>query len=262
MKKGIFIVFILLLLVAFVGCSNNEGQEQGENGDTPKEAKETLVVGTSPDFPPFENIDENGEIVGFDIDLINEIAKEMDREVELKSMDFNGIVTAVQTGKIDLGISGLTANDERKEKVGFSEPYYYASQALLVKEEDKSIESMDALKGEVVGSQLGSTSDDVIMEFKEIEAKQYNKVTDAVLDLKNGRIKAVIVEDSIAKAFDEKNEDVSMIVPENLNEEEEPFAIAVPKEEEELLKEINEALASIRESGKYDELFEKWFSEK
>ena len=162
-------------------------------------------------------------------------------------MDFNGLVTTVQSDKIDLAIAGMTPDDDRREKVDFSDPYFYASQTILVKEEVKDeYASMDDMVGKIVGSQLGTTSDDVISEFEGVEVKKYNKVNDAVLDLNNGRLDAVILEDSIADAYVERNPGLVVIVPEGLNEGEEPFAIALAKGQDELLNDINQALQKIK----------------
>ena len=263
MKKGMFTLLIIVLMIAFVGCNSAQGTEgQGEESQQ-SQGKDTLVVGTSADFPPFEShevVEGKDMIVGFDIDLLNEIAKELDVDIKIEDIDFNGLVAAVQTGKIDMAISGMTPKPDRLEKVDFSDSYFKASQALLVKKGiAKDIDSMDRLKGKIVASQLGTTSDDVISSFEGIEVKKYNRTNDAVLDLNNGRVEAVIIEDTIAKAYVDKNPGIESVIPEDLNEEEEPFAIALPKGEKELLDKINGALKNIKDSGKYDELVEKWF---
>lgn len=257
MKKRLITLLIVALMIALVGCNSNTATEK-EEGQGENTQKRTLTVGTSADFPPFETIDTQGEIVGFDIDLVKEIGKELDAEIVLQNTEFSGLVAAVQTGKIDLAISGMSVDEERAKKVNFSDPYYEAYQTLVVKSDSEDIKNMDQLKGKVVGSQLGTTSDDVIMTFDEIEVKKYNKATDAIQDLKNGRINAVIIEDSIASEFVAKNSELKVVTPEGLNTETVPFAMALPKDSDDLLKEVNAALQSIKESGKYDELLSKW----
>lgn len=271
MKKGLLTLFILVLMVGLVGCSGGEeqptekepatGEEQVAEGQEETDASNgTLTVATSADFPPFEYIeivDGKDQIVGFDIDLMKEIGKELGKEVKIENMTFDGIVAAVQTGKVDIGISGLNPEPEREEKVNFSDPYYYASQALLVKEEDGDITSMDQLEGKVVGSQIGSTSDQVISEFEGVEVKKYDLVPDAVQDLNNERIDAVVVEDAIAAEMVNEMEGLKVVIPEELKADAQPFGIIMPKEEEELLNDVNTALQNIIDSGKYDELTEK-----
>jgi len=266
LKKGLMLLLIIILVFGLIGCGTKAPEEQGEetngeNGETNDEVV-TIKVGTSADFPPFESHEViNGEdvIVGFDIDLINEIAKELNMKVEIEDMDFNGLVAAVQSKKIDMAIAGMAPDEDRKEKVDFSDPYYYASQTIIIKKGAEDVTNMDQLKGKVVGSQLGTTSDDIISEFQGVEVKKYNKVNDAILDLNNGRIDAVILEDSIADAYIEKNPELKIVIPEGLNEEEDPFCIALPKGNEELLNKVNAALQKIKDTGKYDELISKWF---
>src|SRR5690554_3743109 len=107
MKKAMFMLLIFVLLIALVGCNNSEPVEETQGGETGEKTKETLLVGTSADFPPFENIDVDGKIVGFDIDLVNEIAKELGMDVKVENITFDGLVDAVKTKKIDMAISGM-----------------------------------------------------------------------------------------------------------------------------------------------------------
>jgi polar amino acid transport system substrate-binding protein len=218
-------------------------------------------VATSADFPPFEYIeivDGKDKIIGFDAELIQEIGKELGRDVQIENMTFDGIVAAVQTGKVDVAISGINPTPDREKKVNFSDPYYYASQTLLIKKDTQEITNMDQLKGKTVGSQIGSTSDQVISKFKDVNVKKYDLVNDAILDLNNGRIDAVVLEDSIASTFAKRNQDLKVVVPEELKVDAQPFGIVMSKKEENLLRDINTALQKIIDSGKYDELVKKY----
>ena len=149
MKKGLITLLIVALMIALVGCNSNETTEK-EEGQGENTSKRTLTVGTSADFPPFETIDTKGEIVGFDIDLVKEIGKELDAEIVLENTEFSGLVAAVQTGKIDLAISGMSVDKERAKKVNFSDPYYEAYQTLVVKSDSEGIKNMDELTGKIV----------------------------------------------------------------------------------------------------------------
>src|SRR5699024_6125145 len=160
MKKKLMALLLVGLMATFAACG---GETTDEGGDAANEGgeeattaldKDTLVVGTSADFPPFENVDVNGDIVGFDIDLINEIGKELGKEIQIENMDFDGLVGAVQTDKIDMAISGMTDNADRRKNVNFSDSYYEASQAILVREDVADVASMDDLSEKIVGSQL------------------------------------------------------------------------------------------------------------
>lgn len=253
-------------MIGVIGCSNGSEISKEENlkqkkGEGMQSSQEVLKVATSPDFPPFEYIeivDGKDKIVGFDAELIQEIGKELGKEVQMENMTFDGIVAAVQTGKVDMAISGMNPSPDREKKVNFSDPYYYASQTLLVKKDIKDIKNMEALKGKTIGSQIGSTSDQVISQFKGINVKKYNLVNDAILDLNNDRIDAVILEDSIASEFAKQNQELKVIVPEELKLDAEPFGIVISKEREQLLKDVNQALEQVIDSGKYDALVEKY----
>ncbi|SJZ55514.1 basic amino acid ABC transporter substrate-binding protein [Garciella nitratireducens] len=265
-KKSILSLLIFIFMIGVIGCSNGSEISKEENlkqkkGEGMQSSQEVLKVATSPDFPPFEYIeivDGKDKIVGFDAELIQEIGKELGKEVQMENMTFDGIVAAVQTGKVDMAISGMNPSPDREKKVNFSDPYYYASQTLLVKKDIKDIKNMEALKGKTIGSQIGSTSDQVISQFKGINVKKYNLVNDAILDLNNDRIDAVILEDSIASEFAKQNQELKVIVPEELKLDAEPFGIVISKEREQLLKDVNQALQQVIDSGKYDALVEKY----
>lgn len=277
-KKGLLALLIIVLVVGFIGCSSGEdaptedttaAQENTEEQATEKneevgESEATdnqLVVATNANFPPFEYheiVEGEDTITGFDIDLIHEIGKEIGKEIVIEDMDFDGIVAAVQAQKVDMAISGISITEERKEKVAFSDPYYMSTQTLLIQEDGEEFANMDELKGKTVGSQLGTTSDDIISSFEGVEVKKLNNATDAVQDLINGRIDAVIVDDSVALEFMKEREGLKMIVPEGLNIEDAPMGMIFPKEEEDLLNDVNGALQDLKDSGKLNEIIRKY----
>lgn len=153
MKKILLLVLVSLLSVVMIfGCKKNEALSTG-----------TLIVGTNPEFPPFEYI-EQGNIVGFDIDLMNEISKIIGKKVEYKNMAFDSLLIAMQTGKINCIISGMTATDERRQHVNFSQPYFVSKQAVIVPE-GSSIKNFDDLEGKKIGVVIGYTGDMVVTDM-------------------------------------------------------------------------------------------------
>ncbi len=272
LKKGFFTLLILIFMVTPIGCSGNQTSKEDEKAketltqeqttqQEPKGNAKNLIVATSADFPPFEYheiIAEKDAITGFDIELIQEIGKELGMKVKIEDMSFDGVISSVETGKADLGISGISYTEERTEKVDFSDPYYYSAQTILIKKDAEEITTMGQLKGKVVGSQLATTSDDVISSFEGVRVKKYDKVNDAILDLNNGRIDAVIVEDAIATEFAKDYQELKVVVPKGLNTEKVPMAIAFPKGQEELVKDVNEVLQTLKDSGKLNKLIEKY----
>ncbi|MDL4864304.1 transporter substrate-binding domain-containing protein, partial [Halomonas elongata] len=126
---------------------------------------QTLDVATDPSFVPFEMMDqETGEMTGFDMDIIKEISERAGFDYNLRTMDFNGIIPAVQTGNIDIAIAGITITDERSKIVDFSDPYYDSGLKLLVNADDDSIQTVEDLEGKKVGTKIGSTSYDYLEE--------------------------------------------------------------------------------------------------
>ncbi len=216
-----------------------------------------LVVGTNPEFPPFEYIGDDGQPAGFEIDLINAVAEKLGVEIEILSLEFGALVAAVGT-KIDLSISGMTITDERKEAVDFSEPYFEAVQYVLVPA-GSDIDTYDELKGKVIGSQLGTTGTIVSEEIEGVEAKTYNKGVEAVNDLIAGRIDAVIIDKDPAIVFAAENEGkVVALDGKDFGFEAELYGIALPKGSE-LTEKINAALEELKADGTYDALVKEYF---
>ena len=259
-KKSKFLCLILatLLLSVFItGCAANS-------------TNSTLVVGTNPNFPPFEYMDDNNQPDGFDMALIKEIGKRINMDVEIKSMEFKSLIAAIQSGQIKTVIAGMTVTEERKASVNFSDSYYTATQKVLIKKGDSSIKSAADLNGKKIGVQDGTTGDFIASgdEGFEVtvtgaEVSRYTKYADAVMDLINGRIDAIIIDANPAKTFLGLNEnDIEMLIdPNNDMFGEEHYAIAVDKNDTELLKKINDAIKSIRDDGTYDKLIEKYIED-
>nr|4ZV1_A Chain A, AncQR [synthetic construct]4ZV2_A Chain A, AncQR [synthetic construct] len=223
----------------------------------------TLRVGTEATFPPFGFKDENGKLVGFDIDLAKAIAKKLGVKVEFKPMDFDGIIPALQSGKIDVVIAGMTITEERKKQVDFSDPYFEAGQAIVVKKGNDSIKSLEDLKGKKVGVQLGSTSEQHVKKVAKdagVKVKKFDNFSEAFQELKSGRVDAVVTDNAVALAYVKQNPNAGVkIVGETFSGE--PYGIAVRKGNSELLEKINKALEEMKKDGTYDKIYEKWFGE-
>lgn len=243
-KKMSFLMAIISLsaIVLFsVGC---------------KEKKKTIYVGTNAEFQPFEYLD-NGVIVGFDVDLINEIAKLTGKEIEIKNIAFDGLLPALQSKKLDIIIAGMTATEDRKKFVNFSEPYYVSSQAILVDKDNNTIKTFNDLPNTKVGVVLGYTGDIAVSELSNVNTQRYNGSGEAVIALKSKKVDAVVLDSEPAKNYAMQNPEIKMISTDLAKEE---YAIALRKEDEALLKEINQALVTLKENGTYDKLMTKYFA--
>lgn len=218
--------------------------------------KGTLVIGTSADYPPYEfhkEINGKDTIVGFDIMIADEIAKDLGVKVELKDMKFEGLLSALQGKKIDMVIAGMNPTAERAKEVDFSKVYYTAVQAVMVRAEDKDkLKSFADLSGKKVGVQKSTTQEKIAQEqIKGAEVKSLGKITDLVLALKSKNVDALVVELPVAQAYADKNKDI-FVSSMKFSEEtaEKGSAIAVSKGNKQLLDSVNKTLDKLMKEDK------------
>lgn len=246
MKKILLLVLVSVLSsVMLFGCKKSET------------AADTLIVGTNAEFPPFEYI-EQGQIVGFDVDLMNEISKITGKKVEFKNMAFDSLLIAMQTGKINCIISGMTATDERRQHVNFSTPYFVSKQAVIVPE-NSDIQKFEDLKGKKIGVVIGYTGDMVVTDmYKDTSSiTRYEATGQAIMALTAGKVDATVLDMEPAKEYVANNEGIK-VLDTALAEEE--YSIALPKDNTALLDEINKALQTLKENGTYDKIYAKYFN--
>ncbi len=253
MKKrpvAILLVVALALLVVLSGCSKG-------GDDSLARVKKAGVIrnGVNAEFMPFEYVDGD-KIVGFDIDLADEIGKVLGVTVETHDFSFDGLIPALQARKVDMCLSALTITPDRAEKVDFSNPYFTATLVIVVREDEEGITDLNSLVGKKVGVQLGTTGDLVASEVEGVNVVQFQQLATPFIELKNGNVDAVIIDKPYAKLYTERNPGFKFAGPEFHSED---YGICVPKGDKELLDAINQALERIKSSGKYDELYRKWF---
>lgn len=221
---------------------------------------ETLDVVTDPSFVPFEMMDqESGEMVGFDMDIINEVAERAGFEINMRTMDFNGIIPAVQTGNVDIAIAGITITDERAKIVDFSSPYYDSGLRLLVNANDDSIDSIEDLEGKTVATKIGSTSFDYLQENlgDSAEITPYPGSSDMYMALLGGSADAVFYDAPNVGYFSQTQGKGRAKTVGELYEGQQ-YGIVLVKGSE-WVEPVNEALAAMKEDGTYDEIHAKWF---
>ena len=253
MKKNLSRVVSVLLLVAMsamlvVGCGSKK------SGMTVEEGK--LIMGTNAAFPPYEYY-EGDTIVGIDAEIAQAIADELGLELVIEDMEFDGIIGAVTAGKVDMGLAGMTVTEDRLENVNFSDTYAHASQVVIVTN-DSEIATVDDLANKTLGVQLGTTGDIYAEDIEGVTLERYNKGFEAVQSLLTGKIDAVIIDEQPAKAFVSQNEGIK-ILEEKFTDED--YAAAIAKDNTELVEAVNKALASLKSSGKLDEIVAKYITE-
>lgn len=261
MKKTLAaIMFSVAALAVFSGCT----KQNGKAGIVQQiKDKGKMVVYSNPEFPPYEYIGENGAVVGAEIDIINKVAEKLGVKAELVSAEFDSIIGSVTTGKADVGASGFTINDERKQKVVFSDPFVVSLQYLIIPE-NSPYKTIEDLAGKKIGGQNGTTGfmmvEDAIskgvLKGTNTEACSYNNAPDAVVAMKANQIDAVVIDELVAKSLAAKNagyKAIEMVKADgkglDLPEE---FGIIVNKGNEELIAVINEVIAEMKAEGAID----------
>jgi len=221
---------------------------------------ETLKVVTDPSFVPFEMMDEKtGKMVGFDMEIIREVADRAGFDINLNTMDFNGIIPALQSGNVDIAIAGITITDEREEIVDFSNPYYDSGLRLLVRQNNDAIDEFDDLEGKKVGTKIGSTSYDYLIENLEADSgvTPYPGSADMYMALMSGAIDAVFYDAPNVGYFARTKGEGKVKTVGPLYEGQQ-YGIAL-LEGSKWVDDVNAALASMKEDGTYKEIYEKWF---
>ena len=189
MKKFLAMALAAVMVLGVAGCGRSSDEKTEENTENTEQTGETtegtdgiIKMGVSADFPPFESYaDDAVTFVGFDIDLMQEICNRLGMELQIQDMNFDAIVAAVQTGKLDVGVSGITITDERKESVAFSDPYFVASQSILVQKDSPITSYEDLVNGDyTAGVQLGTTGDIMASEKISGRVSQYENYGDAL----------------------------------------------------------------------------------
>ena len=257
-KKGknklVAVLLMMLVVLSFSGCaqksvnagsSNSEAKNVESAVDKIKKSGK-LVLGTSADYPPYEfhkEINGKDEIVGFDIEIAKEIADDLGVELEIKDMKFDGLLAALQAGKIDLVLAGMTPTEERKKSVDFSNIYYKAEQAVIVRAEDKDkYKTIDDLKGKKIGVQKGTTQEQIAKdEIQNAQLKSLGKVTDLVLELQNKKVDALVVERPVAASYVSKNG--GMVISDvKFKNQDKGSAAAIKKGNTDLVNAVNKTL--------------------
>ncbi len=254
MKK----LFILLSIIGLIGgCTTKSDDESTTSLDN------TKIVGFDDTFAPMGFKDDSGEIVGFDIDLADEVSKRTGLTFVFQSIDWSMKETELNGGNIDMIWNGYTITEQRSEKVLFSMPYMSNAQIIVVKEES-DINSMSDLAGKIVATQTSSSAYDAIVasgivtSLANQEVISYSSYNEVFADLINDRADAVVVDETLGRYY-MKDMDGLRVLQDNFGEEE--YGIGFRKDDVELKELIDKALQEIIDDGTYAEIYAKWFKE-
>lgn len=261
-KTWVFMLALILLLV-LAACgggddsSGDDGEADADNGDYDLNDSYTVVSDNS--FVPFEFM-EDGELVGFDIELITAVAEEAGFEIdgEIQTTNFDGIIPGLQTGQFEIAVAGISITEERKGTVDFSDPYYESGITIAVPEDNKDINSLEDLEGKTIATRLGSTSSQFLeenLEDKTIDT--YEQLDQVYMSVENGSADAAVYDLPNVEYYIATTGDGLKAVGDTYQAED--YGIAISKGNDELVAAINDALATLHENGTYDEIYDKWF---
>ncbi|NRD80008.1 basic amino acid ABC transporter substrate-binding protein [Bacillus sp. BRMEA1] len=238
-------------LLAGCGTSSSKSASSQNN-----DSAQTIRVAADTTFPPFES-EKDGKVQGFDIDMINAIAKKENLNIQLSTMQFTGLIPALQAQSIDVAVAGITIKKSRLNAVDFSNAYYKSGISVLTKK-NASFSSVDDLKNKLVATKKGTSSVD-LLKSKGIPAqniKQFDNINDAYSSLVSGGADAVVFDSPVNQDYANTHNDVHVIqsIPTG-----EYYGIAVVKNHPDLLKKLNDGLKAIKDDGEYAKLFDKYF---
>lgn len=216
-----------------------------------------LKIGTAANYPPFEFVDSQNKISGFDIDLLDALSKKVGFEYKLVNMSFDGLIAALKTGKLDGIISAMSATDERRKSVDFTNAYYSTENIYLRKKGNSQITDKSSLSGKKIGVQLGTVQEGAAKMIKNAKVVPSEEMGSAILALKAGKVDAVVVDSSIGYGYLKQNADLEEFFKEADGSE--CFSMAFDKgKQTELIAKINAALEEFKKDGTYDKILEKY----
>ena len=275
MKKLAALLLAAALSVSVTACGGGASSQPSEGSSAPAASAGasssagvktieagTITMSTNAEFEPFE-YRSGDKIVGIDVEIANKIAKKLGLTLKINDVAFDSLIMELQTNKCDFVAAGMTVDEDRKKNVDFSEPYFDASQAIIVPK-GSTIKSRTDLNGKTVGVQQGTTGDQYCTNEKGTSdvkvgtVKRYNKGADAISDMISGRIDAVVIDNFPATKFVEKNSGKIQKLSDAMTVEQ--YAVAVHKGNAALLEQINAVLKDMKSSGELDQIVNKYKS--
>lgn len=247
MKKAAFLSVLTVAVFA--------AQASAQAGCMANIKQKGLTVGTSPDYPPYESLNEKNEIVGYDIDVINAIGKKMGVKVNVVGQSFDGLIPALISKKIDLIAAGMTVTPERKKSVNFTAPNDTSENVIMARKENLTLSKAASLSGKSVGVQIGTVQEQLAQKIKGANVKSFNLYTDAAVALQTRQVDSMILDRTVATQFLKTYPDLR--VTGRLEKTDKAFAVR--KDCGDVVNRMNAALIELRKSGELAALQKKWF---
>ncbi len=249
--EALLVTVLMLTIVPQKTSAADKQEARTDNYLRNVKRKGELVMGTSPDFPPYEfvkNVNGKSKVVGMDIEVGKKVARDMGVKLVVRTMDFDSLLVALETGKIDMVISGMDATPKRAQSVDFSRAYYKSGQNLLIRTEDQDkYHDYKSFAGKAIGAQTGSMQATLIkQQAKKSKLKTMDKDNDLVLGLKTHKFDAVAVDKATAEAF-AKNTSGIMVIPSGFKVDSAGSAIAFHKGAKSLVRQANKSIAEIKQ---------------
>lgn len=217
----------------------------------------SLKVGTNASFPPFEFVDKNSQIIGFDMDLLDAISKKIGFEYEIINMGFDGLIPALKSGKIDMVAAGMSATEQRRKAADFTNSYYSTENVFLKRVNDESIKSKEDIKGKIVSTQLGTVQEIAMRELKDIKVSTMKDPFNVIMALKNGKVDVAVFDSSVAYGYLKENPDLVAFHTEPDGSDGFSFAFNKGKQDE-LINKFNNAIEELKADGTYDKILVKY----
>ncbi len=261
-KRALSLLLASVMALALTACGSSAGNASTDaasdaSGDAAFSTVTagTLTMATNAYFPPYEYY-EGDKIVGIDAEIAQAIADKLGLTLKIEDMEFDSIITAVSTGKADMGLAGMTVTEERKKNVNFSDTYATGVQVVIVPE-GSDVKTVDDLaNGKKIGVQLATTGDIYCVDdFGSDFVEEYNKGNDAIMALLSGKIDAVVIDNEPAKSFVASNPGLVILDTEYVTED---YAAALNKENDALLEAVNGALKELKADGTLDSIIKKY----
>ena len=267
-KKIVALVAAAAMVFSMAACGNTTNSSSdakdtsaaAESADDSSSDKDTLIMATNAAFPPYEYVDGE-EYKGIDVEIAQAIADDLGKKLEIDDMDFDSIIPAITTGKADMSLAGMTVTEDRKKNVSFSDSYATGVQVIIVPEDSDITGPDDLANDKMIGVQQGTTGDIYCSDtpenggFGEDHVIAYPNGASAVQALITGKVDAVVIDNEPAKAYVAENKGLKILDTEYLTED---YAIAVAKDNTELLDKVNASLKKLKEDGTVQSIIDKY----